>query len=484
MVQVSKNSRLVLAALRAPFAETSKERRGLARPLALVATLLAATLAGDERIILLSAGAGGPPDGSQRPARSSSGAARWGSPARVRAAGRGAMRGFEHLLGLRHLHLRGSGAPLADAAAEGASLDVHRRRSSISAGLRNGALYPCGLEVEPRACARTATAALVACLRGGGDNGGAAGAEDPDGLVPEHSRQPAPWSRLSPSSLIPGRRGTARQRLTLEEEAVEELYRGADERAEEEEGEQDQEEQEAEEEIRRLGAQGNAAYHEAMEAARRNDREAARRSHARAVIMAEEGERIAALMAERRWQRQRRRHILRGNGRINKWLRGDYKQDPWNREARRRLELVLKGKAANWSSPPESLFPRRLRPAWARREEEEEEEEEEPQLPSSSDDPYPYCGVARRWSAGGDVCEEEDGAEGGWLEAGRELGRELGDWYVATPHDVADTWALSLEQVLLLCCYCVGLALNAPPQLSRRRSSRQRCTGRRSAATY
>ena len=50
-----------------------------------------------------------------------------------------------------------------------------------------------------------------------------------------------------------------------------------------------------------------------------------------------------------------------GDGVVNRWLRGEYKQDPWNREAFRRFERAANAKAEEMRGLAKSIQDARLR---------------------------------------------------------------------------------------------------------------------------
>ena len=155
--------------------------------------------------------------------------------------------------------------------------------------------------------------------------------------------------------------------------------------------------------------------------------------------------------------------ILLGNGTMNRYLRGEYRADAWDKEASRRLDLWCKGKAANWSWPPGHIFPRRK----SRNDPWEDTFSRNMDLRlNETGDPYPYTGVAAgrdhsvaqhmmrrpfygaRRGAGGGGAYDKGGGEGD-EEAGEEEETTFckggGRWVVRNP-DIVGSWAFSLSE--------------------------------------
>ena len=103
----------------------------------------------------------------------------------------------------------------------------------------------------------------------------------------------------------------------------------------------------AESEVIRLAEGAREKFEEAEVLVHADDIAAARAAHAKAVELLDQAQGLGATLEARQDERARLHAALHaGDGVVNRWLRGEYRQDPWNREAFRRFELLLAGKSS------------------------------------------------------------------------------------------------------------------------------------------
>ena len=103
----------------------------------------------------------------------------------------------------------------------------------------------------------------------------------------------------------------------------------------------------AESEVIRLAEGAREKFEEAEVLVHADNIAAARVAHAKAVELLDQAQGLGATLEARQDERARLHAALHaGDGVVNRWLRGEYKQDPWNREAFRRLELLSAGKSS------------------------------------------------------------------------------------------------------------------------------------------